>query len=264
MNLEFGAATDIGRNPRRSANEDSLGVFSPASDDIQESLFVLCDGLGGHGGGELASKIAVAVIHKEYVASRRTMETDSALQKAFRAAHRAIIEAAAAGGKAAKMGTTALAAVAQREEVTIGHVGDSRAYRIASGRAERLTEDHTLHSGSPLAEGTPAASDHSHVLLRSLTAVRPDVDVDIRRILLTEGEALVLCTDGLWAAVPEAVIARTVEAEAPQAAADALVHLANRAGGQDNATVIVVLRGRRSRSAEDDTGEHPLLASPRG
>jgi protein phosphatase len=264
MNLEFGAATDIGRNPRRTANEDSLGAFSPVAEGISESLFVVCDGLGGHGGGDLASTIAVSTIQRAYVAARSTLDAAAALENAIHAAHQAILKAAAAGGRATNMGTTALAAVIAESEATIGHVGDGRAFRVSAGRVERLTEDHTLRTANLHAPRSSEAPEHQHVLLRSLSALRPEVEVDVRRIALLEGEALVLCTDGLWAAVPEGAIARTVGAQPPQAAAQALVRMANRAGGQDNASVIVVLRGKHRGSPDDDTGEHQVPATARG
>jgi len=253
--LFSGAALDIGRNPKRGVNEDRLGVFEPVSPDCPDHLYVVCDGMGGHRAGEVASEIAVREIVRAYCEARRGEGIEESLQTAVAKAHGEIRAYALSLGERYVMGTTALVAVVRGERFYVANVGDSRAYRFHNGDMQQVTVDHSRAAAAGSAKGLLAAGAARHVLTRSLSSVRESVQVDLFTGPFLEGDLLVLCSDGLWASVPESVIARAVARSAPQDAAESLIRMANRAGGPDNISVIVVRRGGVPSAEDEDTGE---------
>jgi protein phosphatase len=217
-------ATDIGR--ARERNEDGLLVAPP--------LFAVADGMGGHRGGDVASRLALEALG----------EGDRALADRVREANRRVYERSMVDRAVAGMGTTLTAAVVEGDRLRLAHVGDSRAYLLRDGRLRRLTEDHTLvHrmvTRGQLTEEEAAEHPYRSVLTRAL-GTEPDVAVDEAVVEVRAGDRLLLCTDGLTGMVPEARVAeilRTVRD--PQEAADRLVEEANEAGGLDNITVLVL------------------------
>lgn len=226
----FGCRTDIGRV--RAHNEDSLAAAPP--------LFVVCDGMGGHAAGEVASEIAVNVI-----ADLAPTHADAeALGQAVEAANHAIIRAAREGRGRTGMGTTCTAAVLDHERLIIAQVGDSRAYLLHKGGLQQLTRDHSLMADM-LESGqiTPAeAKVHPKrsVITRALGS-SPRTQPDLYEINVEPGDRLLLCTDGLSGMLENDEIARTLSRESdPQECASQLVDEANAAGGVDNITAIVV------------------------
>jgi protein phosphatase len=228
MRVEVGVVTDIGRV--RDGNEDSYLVEPP--------LYAVADGMGGHRGGEVASQLALETVEELFLAGEGTLADQ------VREANRAVFTRSASDRSVTGMGTTLTAARIDGEGAHLVHVGDSRAYLLRAGSLRRLTEDHTLVNRMVKAGEISAAEadvhPHRNVLLRAL-GTDPDVEVDEQDLGLLAGDRLLLCSDGLTSMVTEDQVQAILEAEPePQAAADRLVRAANRAGGIDNITVVVL------------------------
>lgn len=223
--------SDTGRRRRR--NEDSYVCEPP--------LFAVADGMGGAQAGEVASRLAAAVLHEVNGEQLSRGAIAELIQEANRRVFQRSNEDAAASG----MGTTmTVALVESSDTVAIGHVGDSRAYRVREGRLEQLTEDHSLvgemmRSGKLSAEEAEAHPQRS-VITRAL-GTEPDVDVDTFAVETQPGDVFLLCSDGLTTMVPDREILSLLDASGGDLdrAARRLVEAANRSGGEDNITVVV-------------------------
>jgi PPM family protein phosphatase len=222
--------SDTGR--QRNANEDSLFVRPP--------IFVVADGMGGAQAGEVASKAAADAFDIDLPA----VPPEQVLRETIANANRGIHELAREDPSRAGMGTTLTAAIvsAEREEVAIGHVGDSRAYRLRGGRLEQLTRDHSLvEEMRRKGQLTDAqAEDHPQrsIITRAL-GPEPDVEPDVHSVSAAPGDVFLICSDGLTTMLGEAQIGKLLSrATSLSAAVRALVDEANRAGGRDNITVL--------------------------
>jgi serine/threonine protein phosphatase PrpC len=228
MRIVAGAATDIGRV--REGNEDSFLVDDP--------LFVVADGMGGHRGGEVASSLALETLRTLFHQGKGDL--DEQVQEA----NRTIVERSLHDQSVAGMGTTLTAALAEGERLRLAHVGDSRAYLLRRDELTLLTEDHTLvHrmvTEGEISEEEAEAHPQRSVLTRAL-GVDLWVDIDDLVVEVEKGDRLLLCTDGLTAMISNEHIRQILtERPDPQAAADALVSAADEAGGIDNITVVVL------------------------
>ncbi|HSK16990.1 MAG TPA: Stp1/IreP family PP2C-type Ser/Thr phosphatase [Gaiellaceae bacterium] len=223
--------TDPGRVRRR--NEDSFVIDPP--------LFAVADGMGGAQAGEVASRLAAAAFREYHEADSEGPE--ARVRAIIQEANRRIYERARSDSEASGMGTTITAALVGADGVTIGHVGDSRAYRIREGRLEQLTDDHSLVAdlmrGGRLTQEEAEAHPQRSVITRAL-GTDPDVDVDTLSVEAAAGDLFLLCSDGLTTMVPDEAILRTVEeASTLDDAALALLRAANKGGGEDNITVVL-------------------------
>jgi len=229
VRIEAGVATHVGQV--RSGNEDAYLLEPP--------LYAVADGMGGHRGGEVASQLALTTIAESF----RKGAVPFAEQ--VQAANRAVFERSGADRAVAGMGTTLTAAVIRGEVAHLVHVGDSRAYLLRAGSLRQLTDDHTLVNRMVKAgEITPEEAEvhpHRNVLVRAL-GTEADVPLDERDVGLLDGDRLLLCSDGLTGMISEDQIQAILTSTegAPQEAADRLVLAANRAGGVDNITVVVL------------------------
>jgi protein phosphatase len=222
--------TDTGR--QRNANEDSFFVRPP--------IFVIADGMGGAQAGEVASKAAADAFDVDLAEA----SPERVLSETIATANRRIHELAGADPSRAGMGTTLTAAIvdAEREEVGIGHVGDSRAYRLRGGQLEQLTRDHSLveemRRKGQLTEAQAEDHPQRSIITRAL-GPEPEVEPDIQTVAAAPGDVFLLCSDGLTTMLGEKQIAKLLTgASSMQAAVRALVDEANRAGGRDNITVL--------------------------
>ncbi len=228
MRLRAGVATDIGRV--RERNDDSYLV--------EEPLFAVADGMGGHKGGDVASQLALETLEAGF------REQRGSLPQLIRDANAAVLERSRSDNAVRGMGTTLTAVVMEGTSALFAHVGDSRAYLLRAGDLRQLTEDHTLvarmvRSGEISAEEAEV-HPHRSVLTRAL-GTEAEVDVDEFDVALTDGDRLLLCSDGLTGMVTEEQIAAILSAAPdPQDASDRLVRAANRAGGVDNITVVIL------------------------
>lgn len=228
--LMWGARSDVGCV--RSHNEDSYLVAAP--------LFCVCDGMGGHAAGEVASSIAV-----ETIAKTGPKTADAAqLGAAVEAANAAIIEAAVNGVGRAGMGCTATAAIIEGTTLAIAHVGDSRAYLLHEGTLIRVTRDHSyveelVDAGEITADEARVHPNRS-VITRALGS-DPAMYADHFTLNIEEGDRLILCSDGLSSMIPDGEIERVAQqSSTAQICTDNLVDAALAAGGGDNVTVVVV------------------------
>ncbi|MGH3011278.1 MAG: Stp1/IreP family PP2C-type Ser/Thr phosphatase [Gaiellaceae bacterium] len=238
--------TDPGRVRRR--NEDTFVLDPP--------LFAVADGMGGAQAGEVASRLAAAAFREFHDADR--LAPDERLQAIIQEANRRIYERARADSDVSGMGTTLTAALLTGGRLTVGHVGDSRAYRVRDGELEQLTEDHSL-VGDLMRSGrlTPEEADahpQRSVITRAL-GTDPEVSVDTLTVDAEPGDLFLLCSDGLTTMVTDEDILSTLSASPTlDAAARELVQAANAGGGEDNVTV--VLFGVEG----DETAEETLVA----
>ena len=230
MKVTVGVRSDIGR--LRQRNEDAYLV--------KEQLFVVADGMGGHRGGNVASALAVETIES---ASSAAVSL-GALVEDFKQANRAVLERGESDRELRGMGTTLTAVLTEDAKAHVVHVGDSRAYLLRDGALQQLTEDHTLVQRmvreGRLSEDEAAQHPQRSVLTRAL-GVDEDIPVDELTLDVHRGDRLLLCTDGLSSMIDRDRIQQLLESEAdPQVACDKLIDAANRAGGDDNITVIVL------------------------
>jgi protein phosphatase len=223
-------ATDTGR--QRSANEDSVFVRAP--------LFVIADGMGGAQAGEVASKTSVESFDRPLSEG----PPERTLKETIEGANREIHRRARADSNLAGMGTTTTAAILdeEAEEVAIGHVGDSRAYRLRRGKLERLTRDHSLveemRRKGQLTEAQAEDHPQRSIITRAL-GPEPEVEVDLQTVPAVAGDVFLICSDGLTTMLDDEQIERLLaRATSMPNAVRALVDEANRAGGRDNISVI--------------------------
>ena len=235
MIFEVRAKTDVGKI--RSNNEDAFHI------DQQKGLFVIADGMGGHVAGEVASKIAVEEIRKFVDEQARNRFTLEILREAGNHANQRIYMAAIANPSFHGMGTTVVMAMIRDTNLSIAHVGDSRAYALTNTGLKRLTNDHTVTSrlikDGIIREEETLLHPRRGALLRAL-GVETTVEVDVQQIN-HQGETLLFCTDGLTDMLMDKEIEEILlTTPDPQEACDLLVNRANKHGGRDNISVIVV------------------------
>jgi PPM family protein phosphatase len=228
MRIRVGATTDIGQV--REGNEDSYLVSDP--------LYAVADGMGGHRGGEVASNLALQTVQKLFT------ERQGTLTEQVERANTAVFERSKTDRAVAGMGTTLTAALVEDENVRLAHVGDSRAYLFRDGELHLLTEDHTLVHRmvveGEISETEAESHPHRSILTRAL-GVDGSIQVDEDVVHMRDGDRLLLCTDGLTGMVSDdQIVSILQEAQDPQEAVDRLVRAANRAGGVDNITAVVI------------------------
>ncbi len=230
--MNVGAETSIGRV--RQTNEDAFWT--------DKGLLVVCDGMGGHQAGEVASAMAVEAIRRFPFQFEHPLEE---VKEAILRAHAEIAQASSSDPAMQGMGTTITMAlcglVEEGADVTVGHVGDSRAYYYADGDLYRITNDHSV-VGELTRQGTLSPEEavlhpQRHVLSQALGIGR--VEVELHRLLLPSGARLLICTDGLTDVLSDEQIKEHIAKSPPQETAQELVALANALGGRDNITVIV-------------------------
>ncbi len=248
------AASGQSVGKQREHNEDSLLAFTLTlagkAPNVPFGLYVVADGMGGHQYGEVASNAAIRVIAGQvlrkfhpYLFALPTQQPEESLQEiiesAVKEAHRTVQKDAPGSG------TTLTAALILGQQVTIAHVGDSRAYAIfPAGRVEQLTHDHSLvkrlEELGHLNKEEAANFPHRNVLIRAL-GQGDNLDVDVFTIPFPRNGTLMLCSDGLWGVVSENDITRALsDAPTLERACQNMVSTANMAGGPDNISVILV------------------------
>jgi PPM family protein phosphatase len=244
--VEHAGRSDVGR--QRSANEDDFVLAPP--------FFAVADGMGGAKAGEVASAMATEVFEGE---SDSGEPAEAQLARMLREANKRIHDLAVADESHRGMGTTLTAAKVTGDEISLAHVGDSRAYRMRDGELEQLTKDHSLvaeleRSG----QITPEAAEHHpqrSIITRAL-GPEPEVEVDTYTVTGREGDLFLLCSDGLTSMISDEEIGSILRsADSLDAAADALVRAANQSGGRDNITVVLFRVGPDGDGlpAEDET-----------
>lgn len=228
--LAWGSRSDVGLV--RGHNEDSFLVQAP--------LFAVCDGMGGHAAGEVASSIAVSTIADKAPAGA----DDVLLGVAVEAANTAVMLGAEQGVGKPGMGCTASCCLIEEGRMAIAHVGDSRIYLLRHGSLVRVTHDHSyveelVDSGQITAD--EARTHPSRSIITRALGSDPDMYADHFSLEVSNGDRVILCSDGLSSMIADSEIeALAVSSATPQQAADNLVAAALTAGGLDNVTVVVV------------------------
>ncbi len=242
MKLRAFGLTDVGR--RRESNEDDF-LLDPA-----HGLFAVADGMGGHAAGEVASRMAIdtlrEVVRREDARERHlgVEETADWLRDAVVEANRRICDSIQTHEEQRGMGTTLVALIHAGGEAVVGHVGDSRLYRLRGDGLTRMTSDHSwVNEQVKLGlMNDDAAQRHPmrNIVTRALGS-RPDVAVDLTSLDIELSDVFLLCSDGLNTMLSDAQIQAVLSAHRrePEAACRELIREANRHGGEDNVTVVV-------------------------
>jgi protein phosphatase len=248
--IEAYGRTDVGR--RRKINEDNFLVSS------EGNLYAVCDGMGGHNAGEVASRMAIetlaAFVEKSAVEKEITWPwgLDAALsfdanrlKTAIRLANARVFQAADNREELTGMGTTVVAAVVTDDVMTIGSAGDSRCYLLRGGELRQITRDDSWVSAA-LGEGILNSDDVEHHPLRNVitkaVGARDTIDLDVIEHRLEPGDLAMLCSDGLHGMLPDAELRRLLPPPGGslEDAARRLIDAANEAGGRDNVTVVLL------------------------
>ncbi len=250
--IRFFAATDVGRV--RDHNEDNYLV------DMKLALFIVCDGMGGHAAGEVASALAVRTVHEEVRKQRQIVEDYDAgakgaaavsvrevlnlLEFSVQRACARIHEEAAADNTKRGMGTTLSAVLFIGNKGFIAHVGDSRIYMMRDGRVQQLTEDHTVFNElikrGKLSREQIEKVAHKNAITRAV-GVYERVEVDTLAVEVLPGDLFIACSDGMHGYVDtNDELAKLIGQFKPEEQAQALIDYANGKGGKDNITAIIV------------------------
>jgi serine/threonine protein phosphatase PrpC len=249
---ELGRSTGLSHPGRKRRRNEDAWVCDPP-------LFAVADGMGGARGGEIASRVAATALG-ESVDGSGELRVVALIQEA----NRQVYERAREDSDASGMGTTITVALFENGIVSIGHVGDSRAYLIRDRKVDQLTEDHSLvaelvRSGRLSPEEAVTHPQRS-VITRAL-GTDPDVDVDVFSVEAKPGDLFLICSDGLTAMVDDATILDVVERRRDDldAAAKELIAAANRNGGEDNITVVFFEIVEQGAQTPSDTKPMPAL-----
>ena len=230
--MRVGRSTVVTHTGRKRRHNEDAYVLQPP-------LFAIADGMGGARAGEVASSLAAAALQSGEVDGNGKERVTALIQ----AANRSVYERSSRDAEVAGMGTTMTVALVEDATVTLGHVGDSRAYVLRDGELEQLTDDHSLVAelvrGGKLSAEEAEHHPQRSVITRAL-GTDPDVDVDTFTVEAEDGDVFVLCSDGLTDMVGDDEIGEVLAGsrENLKEAAEELVRRANKAGGQDNITVV--------------------------
>jgi serine/threonine protein phosphatase PrpC len=249
MKIRYAAKTDVGM--KRNHNEDYFSLIE------DEQLFIVADGMGGHASGEVASKLAAETVGEFYQRTkdeeatwpykwdRSLSYTENRLVCGIKLANVRIFEAACRDLRFKGMGTTIVSTLIQGDKIFVGHVGDSRCYRVRQGQIAQLTRDHSLLEDYK--EAKPDMTDeeqrnfpHKNVITRAL-GMRETVQVDVLAHDIQDRDTFLLCSDGLSGMVEDPKLLEVVKS-APdlETAVSNLIEAANAAGGTDNITVLAL------------------------
>jgi PPM family protein phosphatase len=237
--LIVGAATDAGTV--RDSNEDLVYVPDQAIAETSEVVILaVADGMGGYERGEVASKIAIDTLLSKF-ADADNDDPVLLLKQAYREANKIIYDDGSAKGEHNVMGTTLVAAVIRNDDLTVGNVGDSRAYLMRAGRLNQVTADHSLVAEQVkmgvMTEEEARDSTHKNIITRAI-GHRERVDVDIFEIKLLPEDKLFLSSDGIHDYLDEDVILSVLKEMEPQEATSELISRALAAGSSDNVSAV--------------------------
>ncbi|MCA1766277.1 MAG: protein phosphatase 2C domain-containing protein [Desulfobulbaceae bacterium] len=230
LKLTYAALSDVGLV--RENNEDCFTILEG------KNIFIVADGMGGHNGGEVASRSTIETMRRYFspkivkAMQNNTQETRHAMLTGFEKANSMVMDLAEENRDLIGMGCTLVMAFIRGTTLYTCHVGDTRCYLVSENRIRKVTSDHTM------TEDAPDNSTSRHVVTRVIGYPFPEPP-EYNTISLRRGDRILLCSDGLWSMIDEATIKQTIiEAESPAKASARLVALANTGGGDDNITVM--------------------------
>lgn len=247
MKIESYGLSDVGK--KRTRNEDSFLIKA----DLQ--LYVIADGMGGHSGGEYASRLAVGTLEEVLQSlnsdpdatvisgvNSEEAECGDRLKYAIQVASQKIFDQALYDIDLKGMGTTITAVMIEKDIAYIANVGDSRAYLVRKGGLKQITTDHSLvveqMKAGLIAEKDVRKHTMKNIITRSV-GYQEEVEIDLCKIPLQASDKILLCSDGLSNAVDDQEIKRIVSSNDVQTACRELIQLANINGGEDNITVVL-------------------------
>jgi serine/threonine protein phosphatase PrpC len=249
--LEAFGKTDVGR--RRKLNEDNLLI------DRETNLYAVCDGMGGHNAGEVASKMAIETLHA-FIAKSQGEEKDitwpyglephlsfeaNRLKTAIKLANKRVFKAADNREDYTGMGTTLVAALVNDHTLTVGSAGDSRCYLVRGGKITQLTRDDSWVTAA-WAEGILSSDEIDRHPLRNVitkaVGAKESIEIETSEHKLAKGDVVLLCSDGLHAMIGDARILALLDPlpGSLEKTADVLIDAANEAGGKDNISVVLL------------------------
>jgi len=238
--IEVGVLSHVGMV--RTENQDHYAFYEPETDEDlmgKGRVLVVCDGMGGHNGGTVASRTTVESMLETFRGSA-TRNLKRLLSTAIDTANACVRDKGMEDPSLRNMGTTCVAVAVRGEQVQVAHIGDSRAYRISGGEIEQITRDHTyLNDLIEIGLLTPEkAKNHpERNIITRCVGMGDVVQVDFNVRSAQGGDAFLLCSDGLYNHVEDDEILECATAHEAQVAAQELVDLANSRGGDDNITV---------------------------
>ena len=267
--VTLGTRTDVGM--KRSSNQDAFcALVGPNAPSGSDALLAVADGMGGHKAGEVASEMAIrgliAKLSRDGVRANATDGLVPTLQRTISELN-AEIHTAAARPETRGMGTTLTAAVLVGNALTIGHVGDSRAYLLRDGKLQQLTQDHSWVA-EQVARGIlkpEEAEVHSrrNILTRAI-GVDPKIQVDGMTVEVKNGDVLLICSDGVHSLIRDDEIAKLLSSGDPKSSSGEIVDLANAKGGNDNITVVVSRIDSFNTRATSSQGVHDMTTVATG
>lgn len=247
--IDMFALTDVGM--KRDHNEDAVGITP------EMGIAVLADGMGGHNAGEVASAMAVDIISR-YLKDRLRQLPEAKMdentgyngesilaEEVVDIANRAIFETAHKNQECAGMGTTVVAAIFYQDYITAIHVGDSRMYRLRDETLTHVTQDHSLIQ-EQVRRGLITEDDARNSSIKNLVTkalgIEGEVEPDVVEDIIQPGDYYMMCSDGLTDVIPDEAIRQTIIEKGTdlQQTCEALIQLANDAGGPDNISVIMI------------------------
>ena len=236
------AKSDIGR--KRSMNQDSFSVFE--DEESKLNLYILAVGMGGYKGGEIASKVAVTAIEKyikeKFNSNMKKHQILKIIEDAIEFANNAIYEESEVDEELQDMGTTVEVCLILDNKVYIGHIGDSRIYRIRGNTIERITTDHSyvekLVRDGEITREEAYTHPKKNLLIKAL-GTEKKAEPDLLNIDIKQDDILLICSDGLTNMIRENQILKIIK-ENEELAENNLIEKANEAGGLDNITVIII------------------------
>jgi protein phosphatase len=266
MKIRYAAKTDVGM--KRNHNEDYFSLIE------DEQLFIVADGMGGHASGEVASKMAADAVSEfyqhtkdeeatwPYKMDRQLSYIENRLVCGIKLANYRIFEAASRDLRYKGMGTTIVAVLISGEKIYIAHVGDSRVYRVRTSGIQQVTRDHSLledykDAKPDMTEEEQRNFPHKNVITRAL-GMRDSVQVDIRREDIQDGDIFLLCSDGLSGMVEDPNLYKIIggNEDLERSVADLVEH-ANRSGGTDNITALLLQCNLKTEAAPPPDAEAP-------
>ena len=236
--------TDIGK--ARSMNQDSF--FVSENNDNGLNLYILADGMGGYKGGEIASKVAITAVSKYITEKFDSIAKDknsilNLLEDAIIFANSAIYEESEQDEELQDMGTTLEVLIIYKQKVYIGHVGDSRIYRIRKNNMKKITTDHSyvekLIQDGEITREESYNHPKKNLLIKAL-GTDEEVEPDLIYTVLNKNDMIIICSDGLTNMIKEKEILDIVLNNSSENVVEVLVDEANEAGGLDNITVIFI------------------------
>jgi len=267
--FEIGIASHPGRKRSGKPNQDAVEIILPDVERKHPPLLILADGMGGYAGGEVASRLVIETIRDLYRQSEVSNDYSAFFVGCLQKAHEALRSHSAQNPQMADMGSTVVLALLDEEQIVTANVGDSRAYLFHDGEILQLSHDHSVVAEQVRTGLITPLQARRHPkrnrLTQSLSARRQEIHPYVNRSLLKPGDIVLLCSDGLWGVVSEAIIQAVAIELSPQDAANKLVTLANASQGPDNVSVIIARRaGDRDESKIasflDDTNPGEVLA----